>query len=158
LTVGRLVEVKNQRTLIDAFAEVVQDNPEVELWIAGDGPLKDTLAQQVADLGLDDHVQLLGFRKDVKDLLAQCDTFCLSSLNEGCSIAMIEAMATGIPVLGSDVSGIAEVMEHIGPAARLVQPTDTAGWTREMKALIALSDDERRTYGQVGREIGRAHV
>lgn len=151
-TAGRLVEVKNQAMLIDAFAALHRTHPETELVIAGEGELRETLEAHARHAGVADAVRILGFRRDIRELLDASDVFVLPSHTEGCSVALIEAMATGIPVLGSTADGIAEVVgdEH---RAWLVPATDTAGWTAALAELVTAGAEALHARGAMGRNI-----
>ena len=152
LTAGRLVPEKNQLQLLRAFQRLRQNNVAATLDIAGEGPLRPQLEAAIVELGLSDSVRLLGFRNDVRELLADCDVFVLSSVSEGCSIALVEAMATGTPVIGSNIPGIVEVM---GPLGRdyIREPMDAAGWAEALAGMARKSEADRRELGQRAREI-----
>jgi glycosyltransferase involved in cell wall biosynthesis len=142
LLVGRLVEVKNHELLLRAFAKVAAARPRVSLRIVGEGPLRDRLESQVKSNALQDRVQLMGFRADIREQLVASDAFLLPSLAEGCSISLIEAMATGVPVLGSDVPGIREVMGPVAPDWT-APARDEAAWVALLCKLIDAAPAER---------------
>ncbi len=100
-TVGRLVEQKNQRLLIDAFAQTAQMRDDCLLLIVGDGPLRPDLEKRMVELGLRDKAMMLGNRTDVNELLQAFDCFVMTSRNEGFSIAAVEAQAADLPLLVS---------------------------------------------------------
>ncbi|MGB0600049.1 MAG: glycosyltransferase [Rubripirellula sp.] len=112
LNVGRLIAQKGQLNLIDAFQIAFQDVPEVELAIAGDGPLMEALQRHANDLQLGDRVAILGRRNDVPDLLTQADIFAFPSHYEGLPGSLIEAMLAGLPIVASDIPQIRELIEH----------------------------------------------
>ncbi len=144
LAVGRLTPVKNHELLLRAFAQVVKVRPGARLSIVGDGPLAESTAALVAQLGLRDSVELCGYRNDVRDLLAKSRAFVLPSTSEGCSVSLIEAMATGTPALGSNVPGNLEVL---GPelGAKWTAPADDVGaWTRLICDLLELQPEAWR--------------
>jgi len=114
LSVGRLAEQKNHAGLLRVFAGFSQRFSDVDLWIAGDGPLRAALQKQCADLGLENRVTLLGPRSDVPDLMRAADVFVLASHFEGFGLVVAEAMASGTPVVATDAGGVAEVMEGNG--------------------------------------------
>ncbi|MGB6006492.1 glycosyltransferase [Castellaniella sp.] len=114
LSVGRLAEEKNHAGLLRAFAQLVELRPDVDLWIAGDGPLREALQRQCAAQGLGDRVVFLGARRDVPDLMRAADVFVLPSLFEGFGLVVAEAMASGTPVVATDAGGVAEVMNGTG--------------------------------------------
>lgn len=100
--VGRFAFVKNHGFLIDVFAEVAKENPEVRLLLIGDGPLKEQIQQKVKNLGLLEKVQFLGIRNDVADLYNAMDLFLLPSHYEGLPVVGVEAQANGLPMIVSD--------------------------------------------------------
>ena len=155
LLVGRLVEVKNHERLLRAFAQVVSKRPQATLSIVGEGPLRERLQVLLKNAGLESRVKLLGFRADVREQLLASDAFLLPSLAEGCSISLIEAMATGVPVLGSDVPGIREVM---GPLGRdwTAPPQDEAAWVALLCRLIDATPAERLALGRAAQDIAYA--
>jgi sugar transferase (PEP-CTERM/EpsH1 system associated) len=115
-TVGRLAAVKDQATLIRAFKLLLDHNPrkrdDLRLIIAGDGPLRGDLEALIAELGLEQAVWMTGDRSDIADLLRLYDLFVLPSLGEGISNTILEAMATGLPIIATDVGGNPELVEE----------------------------------------------
>lgn len=124
LTVGRFTEQKGYRFLAEAAAPVVQQCPEVRLLWVGDGPEREPLRRQVDRLGLSEHVHFLGRRDDVPRLLGAADLFVLPSLFEGLPLVVLEAMAAGLPVIGTRVCGTEEAIRD-GVTGRLVPPADS---------------------------------
>jgi sugar transferase (PEP-CTERM/EpsH1 system associated) len=122
-TVGRLDPVKDHAALLQAFSVLRTDQRTAELVIVGDGPCRGALEQQVQELGLTGHVHLLGMRHDVPLLLQGFDVFALPSLAEGISNTLLEAMATGLPVVATRVGGNPELVEH-GVTGTLVPPSN----------------------------------
>ena len=137
LFVGRLVEHKNLPRLLEALALVVKQRPRVRLLIAGSGPLRDALATQIMQLGLQDHALLLGEQSEVPALMEAADLVVLPSLREGLSNVVLEAMALGRAVLSTPVGGIPQAIDN-GQHGVLVEPTDTDALAR---ALLTLIDD-----------------
>ena len=152
LIVGRLVEVKNQATVLRAFRRVIDDAPQARLRIAGEGELRGELEALVDSLGLREHVEFLGFCDDIKSLLQSSHVFLLPSHSEGCSISLVEAMSSGIVPLGSTADGISEVMGALGEEFQ-IDAADVEGWREAMLRCATMSDDERRSIGQRAREI-----
>lgn len=110
-TVGRLDEVKDQATMLEAFALVHETIPESVLMLVGDGPKRQELSNLAAERNLSDSVIISGNRKDVPELLNLFDVFVLSSLSEGTSISLLEAMASGVPPVVTDVGGNPSVVD-----------------------------------------------
>ena len=148
--VARLDKVKDQAGLISAFKLLRDEAGQAgcRLVIAGEGPQRDALERQVAELGLAESVRLLGNRSDVAELLAECDVFVLSSIAEGMPVTLLEAMAARLPVVATDVGGVARVVD--GNVTGTLVP---AGNPRAMAdALRAYVTDEslRRRHGEAG--------
>ncbi len=152
LIVGRLVEVKNQATVLRAFRRVIDEVPQARLRIAGEGELRGELEALVDSLGLREHVEFLGFCDDIKSLLQSSHVFLLPSHSEGCSISLVEAMSSGIVPLGSTADGISEVMGALGEEFQ-IDAADVEGWREAMLRCATMSDDERRSIGERAREI-----
>jgi glycosyltransferase involved in cell wall biosynthesis len=109
-TVGRLAEEKNQGALVDAMAPLLDQRRR--LVIVGDGPARSTLREQLDGMDRGHFVCMTGARGDVERLLAAADVFALTSRTEGLPLVLLEAMATGLPVVSSAVGGIPDVVEH----------------------------------------------
>ena len=131
-TVGRLDPVKNHQLLIKAFARLNSNYGNLTLLIIGDGPWRANLEQLTRDLDLEKSVHFLGMRGDVPDLLKVLDIFVLPSIYEGISNTILEAMATGLPVIATGVGGNPELvldgetgylvpMEEIGALAERLE-------------------------------------
>jgi glycosyltransferase involved in cell wall biosynthesis len=109
LTVAQLVQCKGHADLLEALRAVARERPEVQLALAGDGPLKAALLDQARRLGIDSRVHFLGHRRDVPDLLAAADLFVLPSLSEALSVALMEAMLAGCAVVTTTAGGIPDL-------------------------------------------------
>ena len=99
---GRFVEQKNHRFLIDIFAEVKKEKANAKLVLAGQGPLMDEIKEKVKSLGLENDVFFLGQRSDSNKLYSMFDVFCLPSLYEGLPVVGVEAQANGVPCIFSN--------------------------------------------------------
>jgi sugar transferase (PEP-CTERM/EpsH1 system associated) len=110
ISVGRLDPIKDQGTLLRAVRLVVDRMPDFRLDMVGDGPSRPELEALRETLGLADHVLFHGYQEDVRPLLVAADVFLLSSISEGVSIALLEAMACGLPAVATDVGGNREVI------------------------------------------------
>lgn len=151
-TVARLSPEKDQYTLIEAFAEITKKIDGVHLAIVGDGPLRNELEVLSRRLGISNQVHFLGFRKDVADILKLFDVFVLSSLMEGVSLTLLEAMAVAKPVVATDVGGNPEVIVD-GVTGFLVPSKDPKKLTN---AIIALHNN--REFAHKMGEAGRKRV
>ena len=138
LMVARLDPIKDHSTLIRAFAAVYQSGWQLQL--VGEGPERPHLEALAHELGLDPASVLLGRRSDIPELLGQADLFAFSTTPaEGFGIALIEAMAAGLPVIASDVPACREVLLD-GAAGELLPPGDVKRWSLCLGALMASSD------------------
>jgi len=153
-TVGRLNRVKDHAGLLQAFARLQGDVPDAVLVVAGDGELRAELAALAATPALAGRVHLLGDRSDVADLLRAFDLFVMSSRSEGYSIALLEACASALPIVATDVGGNAEIV-HAGENGLLLPPGDPVALADALRMLLA--DPLRaRAMGQAGLEwVGR---
>lgn len=110
--VSRLNEQKGHQYLIDAAPQIISQNKNVRFVLVGDGPLQHNIKQQIRDKGLVEYFELLGFRRDVPELLRTFDIFTLPSLYEGLPNVVLEAMASGLPVVATPVDGTKEAVVH----------------------------------------------
>jgi len=133
--VGRLVPSKGPEYLVRAIPLVVQRYPKTHFLFVGDGSQKSKLVSLSNDLGVDGHCDFLGFRRDVPELLASFDIFVLPSPREGLSIALLEAMASGLPVVATNVSGNREPIDSDVDGI-LVNPLDSTALAEGINALI----------------------
>lgn len=155
-TIGRLEEQKGHRHLLDALAQLAHRGIRPRLLLIGAGRLEQTLLDQVAALGLERQVAMLGTRDDLGDLLRAMDLFVMPSLWEGLSLAMLTAMAAGLPVVATDVGGVPQVLgERRGfrvPAGDATALAERIAWCIEHKADTAVvaeagASHVRRHYG-----------
>jgi glycosyltransferase involved in cell wall biosynthesis len=144
-SVGRLVAQKNYETTLDALAQL-KDVP-FEYWILGTGELEAPLKAQVAQLGLGDKVKFLGFRNDIPQLLNQVDVFLLASHWEGLSLAMVEAMAAGLPVVVSDIPEAREAVSPTSGCGVLVNPNSADDIAAKLRSLL-VNAELRQEMGQ----------
>jgi glycosyltransferase involved in cell wall biosynthesis len=110
-SVGRLVEQKGHRWLIEAAPMVLARHSDVQFVIVGDGPLRSELESLARELGVDDRIVFTGTRDDVPELLASFDVYVQPSLFEGLCLAVVEAQAVGVPVIATPVGGMRETVE-----------------------------------------------
>lgn len=134
LMVARLDLIKDQATLLRAFAAARQ--PGWQLQLVGEGPERPRLEALSRELGLDPAAVLLGRRSDIPELLGQADLFAFSTTAaEGFGIALIEAMAGGLPILASDVPACREVLKD-GAAGELVAAGNHIAWSDRLRQLM----------------------
>jgi glycosyltransferase involved in cell wall biosynthesis len=150
MAAGRLVPAKDFGTLIRAFTWVAEAHPEWRLRICGGGPERKTLAALVDELRLGDHVRLAGKVRDIEAEFEAASVFALSSRVEGLPLALLEAMAKGLAVVGFDAAaGACAVIEH-GADGLLVPAGDERALARAICALIE-SPALRRRLGEAAR-------
>ncbi|MFH2047205.1 MAG: glycosyltransferase [Pseudomonadota bacterium] len=150
-TAGRLSTVKNHKTLIEAFAKFVDTTPDSVLVIAGTGPLETELKDLVDKYGLNKKVFFLGFITKIPEFLKAIDVFVIPSLREGLCLALLEAMASELPVIASNVGGIPEVFNE-AEIGRLLEPLDTDGFALAMQELISLPEKDFKKLGANAKE------
>lgn len=151
-TVGRVQAVKDHATLIDAFALLCDMVPAmpVRLAIVGDGPLLEAMREKVAALDLRDRIWLAGARADVAQVLRSLNVFAISSIAEGTPGSALEAMASGLPVVGTRVGGIPEVVDD-GVTGTLVAASDPAALAAALEGYV-LDPALAARHGSAGRE------
>jgi len=153
LQVAALAPHKSQKTLLRAMAVMHPRHPNLRVWIAGEGPLRDALLREHATLGLGESVRFLGFREDVTDLLRAADLFVISSHLEGLGTSILDAMAAGLPVVATRVGGIPEAVKD-GETGILVPPFLPPALAQALSDLAG--DPERRArLGEAGRQRAR---
>jgi glycosyltransferase involved in cell wall biosynthesis len=146
--IGRLADGKGHGVLLDAVATMETEVGSV--CIVGDGPLDEELATEISERDLDDHVFLTGFRDDVPAVLAASDILVLPSFREGTPRVITEAMASGLPVIATDIAGIPEQITD-GENGYLIPTGTPEVLTDRLQELLA--DTELRTQmGAVGKE------
>jgi glycosyltransferase involved in cell wall biosynthesis len=154
-TVGRLDPVKNQAAMLHALRSILDARPDltgrVKLIIVGDGPAACDLRDLVRALRLESEVTLLGARSDIPVLLRSIDVFMLTSLNEGISNTILEAMSSGLPVIASRVGGNPELV--VNGVTGLTYPVDSPAALE--RAMLHYIDDPgaRTTHGDAARAI-----
>jgi glycosyltransferase involved in cell wall biosynthesis len=139
-TVGRVRPIKDHATLLQAIALLLARRPEwrqrLRLALVGDGPLLVELKNLADGLGIADLVWFAGARNDVSDLLQAMDLFVLPSLNEGISNTLLEAMATGLPVLATAVGGNVELVD-VGVVGDTFTPGDAGRLATLIESYVA---------------------
>lgn len=147
LYTGRLHPGKGLSHLVDAFALVAGRLPTAYLWIAGDGPLRRALLDQIAERHLTGRVVLTGQFDGVEELLTAADAYVLPSAEEGMSVAVLEAMAAGLPVVVSDIPGNRALVQH--EVQGLIAPVgDATSWAAAIERVL--------TGGDAALALGRA--
>ena len=135
VSMGDLVLRKNYATAIEAIAKA--QNPKLQYFICGKGPELDNLKAQAESLGVAEQIHFLGFRTDIKELLAAADVFLFTSKQEGLPRSMMEAMASGLPCVASKIRGNTDLIED-GVGGYLCPSTDSDGFA---VAIAKVADD-----------------
>lgn len=148
-TVARLESVKNQAMLIRAIALARNAGCDCEVVLVGDGPLRRNLEQQAESLGIADKTHFWGFEADVARIYPEFDVFALTSVVEGTSISLLEAMASGLCSIATAVGGNIDVLDHgaCGELVPLNRPDDLA----HVISRLAAEPDRCRTLGHNAR-------
>ncbi len=151
LAVGTLRPAKDYPNLLAAVAQCAKVSSNFQMYIAGDGAHLDALGAEAAALGLEGIVHFLGSRSDIAQLFRACDAYVISSAWEGLPNTVMEAMASGVPVVATDVGGVRELIEP-GVEGFLVPPGDSEALAEQMLATMALDADTLSAMGDRGRE------
>ncbi|MEW6101643.1 MAG: glycosyltransferase family 4 protein [Candidatus Omnitrophota bacterium] len=149
--VARLSDVKGHIFLLTAMKEVLQSFPDTQLLIVGEGKMKERLLRLADDLGIRNHVVFLPRVDDAARILAAIDVFTMPSLEEGLGLALMEAMAQGLAVVGSSVGGIKTLIQD-GYNGLLVKPKDARGLALKISQLLG-DEAKRRYFGNNARNF-----
>lgn len=133
LSVGELNKNKNQETAIRALAELKDER--IHYVLAGRGSNADYLTELSAELGIADKVHLLGHRSDIPELCKTADIFVHPSFREGLPVSVMEAMASGLPVIGSRIRGVSNLLEGNGELT-LCAPANVKEWAESISTLV----------------------
>ena len=155
-TIGNLKKVKNQMMLLRSFELILTEEPNVRLIIVGQGFIGDKdnteteLREYIVAKGLEKKVFLLGYQENVHNILKEIDIFCLTSKMEGLPISLIEAMAAGVPVIGTSVQGIRDVIKNYDNGM-VVKDDDIQG-LKDAIVLLIRNSQLRSKIAQSARE------
>jgi len=153
--VATLKEPKGHQYMVEAMATIVSQHPDVHTLFIGDGELREELQAQIARLNLRKHIHILGNRNDVPDLLAASELFVLPSLWEGLSMALLEAMAAGKPIVATAVSGTTQVMIP-GETGLIVPPGDSQALADAIIYLLS-NPAHAQAMGQAAKQYVEVH-
>lgn len=140
ISMGDLIERKNYSTAIQAIAEA--KNPNLQYFICGKGPEEANLKSLADKLGISSQIHFLGFRSDIKELLAASDIFLFTTKQEGLPRSMMEAMASGLPCIASRIRGNTDLLDG-ADGGLLCEPTDVSDYADKLNLLA--SDSEKRS-------------
>ena len=159
--VGRFYAAKGQDEMIRMMPAIVARCPDVVLMLVGDGPCRSECESLAAQLNVQSHVRFLGQRNDVADLLDASDLVVVPSQNEGFPLAVVEALAIGRPVVGYDVGGMGEAIEH-GQTGQLVRARDMDAFVDAVVSLLndraALAAYSKRAFAAAEEYSISSHV
>jgi glycosyltransferase involved in cell wall biosynthesis len=134
--VGRLAPIKDHPALFRALTLLEAGSQAPHLVVVGDGERREELGRLADELGLASRIHFLGWRSDLEAILAELDMVICSSRNEGTPVALIEAMAAGVPVVSTDVGGVGDLVVH-DETGWLVPPGDPPALARAIQGLLA---------------------
>ena len=155
LQVARFHPVKDHATAVEAMARLVQAVPDAVLVLAGDGQQRAEIQSLADRLGVAERVRFLGVRSDIDRLMAAADVLTLSSLSEGLSVTLLEAMAASLPVAATDVGGNSEVVVH--QQTGLLSPRGDAVALAKHWVVLLRDPKLRQKMGQAGRQRLNRH-
>jgi glycosyltransferase involved in cell wall biosynthesis len=147
---GRMAIEKNHRVLIEAFSLVRRKHGNVRLRLLGGGDLEPKLKEQVRNLGLNDVVEFCGFRHDVAGFLGGLDVYVLPSDFEALPLSLLEAIASGLPVVATAVGGVPGIVNNTDSGS-LCPPDNADALRAAMESAITSSD--RREQGERARQL-----
>lgn len=148
-TVTRLAPEKNLELLLDVAARTRRAVGDAQFLVVGDGPLRETLRKRARQLGVGDCVHFLGWRSDVAELLAALDVFLLTSHVEANPVSILEALASGVPVVSTHVGSVPETVT--ADSGFLVAPGDAAGMAERL-AYLFQNLGRAKAMGAAGRK------
>jgi len=153
IAVGRVCEQKNFQDLIPVMSELKGMNVPIQFVIAGDGPEMPDLLKRRAEAGLEREIKTLGNVTNIPEYLKAADFFLMPSLWEGLPLALLEAMAAGLPVVGYAIDGLTDVIEE-GQTGYLVPFGDRTAMAQRILGL-AQDPDLRLSLGSKGRDVAK---
>lgn len=151
-TVGRLTEIKRHDVLLRAFAAVRERIPAARLLIVGDGQLREQLEALSRELGVAPAVHFAGYRASAEEYFRVLDVFALTSRSEGTPLAVLEACASGVPVVASAVGGLPDIVTH-GRTGLLFPAGDVAALAGTLAGLLADPQARERLAGEAQRDV-----
>ena len=152
ISIGRLFKAKGYPYLIEAIKILKSKYPDIKLLIIGEGEEKNKLETQIRGLNLEKNIFLLGRKENVSNYLNASDIFVLASLWEGFGLAIVEAMACGLPVITTNVGGIPEIIKD-KISGLLVNPKDFKILAQKIDYLLNLDADSKERFALKGRKI-----
>ncbi len=151
--VARFAPQKNHALLLRAFAQGPASDPNAHLVLVGEGALREKLEEQVNNFGLARQAHFLGLRTDIPDVLGAMDVFVLSSDYEGNPLSVMEAMASGLPIVSTAAGGVPDLFES-GKEGLIVQPGDVQGLSNSMSFVLG-NRELRQSLGMAAARRAR---
>lgn len=157
--VARLKKAKSHNILLEAFSGVAKSTPDAFLVIVGDGPLENELKKLTEDLNIMSNVFFLGRKnhEEVPEVLRTLDCFVHPSLREGLGVAILEAMASGLPVISTRVDGIIEIFNTPETIGKIVPPSNADALAKTMSKFRNMDRSRLELIGQKAKEHIEAH-
>lgn len=152
LMVGVIRGVKRHLLALDVIARLAEEQPNLHLWLAGDGPMHGDVETHAHELGLAERVHFLGYRDDVADLMQAADALLLTSRSEGIPQAVTQALGLGLPVVATEVGGVPELVKH-EQTGLLAPAEDVPALTAALRRVLAQPD-----WAQALAARGRTNV
>lgn len=147
-TVCRFDPIKNLPFMISSMPEIVKRVPQAKLVLVGEGPIRQNLEEMIQALGMTRYVIIWPRREDIEDVMPQFDVYVCTSLSEGTSMTILEAMACGLPVIASSVGGNASL---VGEGGKLFSSKDLTSYVSAGCELLS-NRDRRAIMGRLSRE------
>lgn len=154
INVARQDDNKNQKMLLNVFSKLHMEFPNIKLILLGDGPNHDTLQQQCKILGIKEFVSLPGNVADTENYYAEADIYVQTSHREAMPLSILEAMASGLPIISTNVGGIKDVVKGNGI---LVPDYDETKFLNAMKQMLEASDKEMEEYSKKSFELVKSY-
>lgn len=151
LAVGRFDPPKDYPTLLRAFSTAIRDMPDSLLLLVGDGPLRQHIENLARVLGVHPRIKFLGIRRDIAQLMNAADAYVMSSSREGLPNVLLEAHASGLPVVATNVGGNSEVVQD-GVTGFIVPPQNPDALAEAMRRMTGLSETARQQMGDAARQ------
>ena len=148
--VARLEEVKDHETFLEGAKKVLENRKDVRFYVIGDGSLREELERRVSELGISENVTFTGFLKDVEKIEAALDIAVITSKAEALCLSILESMIAGIPAVGTDSGGVAEVIKH-GENGFLIPIGDSDALANCLEELLA-DDAKRKAFGEQAKK------
>ena len=148
--VARLEEVKDHETFLEGAKKVLENRKDVRCYVIGDGSLREELERRVAELGISENVTFTGFLKDVEKIEAALDIAVITSKAEALCLSILESMIAGIPAVGTDSGGVAEVIKH-GENGFLIPIGDSDALANCLEELL-VDDAKRKAFGEQAKK------